>query len=295
MHLALTGSDRSICCRFEQWQFGETTLVRSVIGGIHVARTPRLIRQSPSAQLLINFTRGGAGPRVTRGSARHRYDDGNLFLIELDRPFEAEYAGGECVSLQVPHELLGLSAHTIGHAADQLRTSPLHQMLLTQLAELVDIADTIQGLSTGDALGRSCLEIVRALLATAADDGHGDLTALPADILLARIEAYIGRHLTDPALSPGTIARAHHISIRHLYKLCAQAGIRLEQWIITQRLDRARTQLAQPDLAAHPIAAIAHRNGFRDPAHFTQRFRAAYGMTPSQWRADAGPGHIDIH
>ncbi|MFE9581314.1 helix-turn-helix transcriptional regulator [Nocardia sp. NPDC006044] len=286
MHLELAGPDRDIRCRFEQWQFGDSTLLRSAICGIQVVRTPRLIRQAPATQLLINFTRGGTGARFARGATRQHYDDGDLFLLDLNRPFEAEYAGGECVSLQVPHELLGISEDTIRGAADRLRASPLHRLLVAQLAELVDIADGVREPAASSALGESCVEITRALLVTAVD--HGDGTAVPADIMVARIRAYIRRHLTDPTLSPATIARAHYISIRHLYKICARAGIRLEQWIIAQRLDQARTQLAHPDLARHTIAAVAHRYGFRDPAHFTQRFRATYGMTPSQWRAHTG-------
>ncbi|MFC9435214.1 helix-turn-helix domain-containing protein [Nocardia sp. NPDC057030] len=284
MHLELAGPDRDIRCRFEQWQLGDTTLLRSALGGIKVVRTPRLIRQAPATQFLINFTRGGTGSRFTRGATRYHYDDGDLFLLELNRPFEAEYAGGECVSLQMPHELLDLSEDIVRDAADRLRASPLHHLLVTQLAELIDIAPTVHEPAAGDALGQSCLEVIRALLVTAVD--HGDATAVPTDIMVARIRAYIRRHLADPTLTPATIARAHYISIRHLYKICAQAGIRLEQWIIAQRLDRARAQLARPDLARHTIAAVAHRYGFRDPAHFTQRFRATYGMTPSQWRAD---------
>jgi AraC-like DNA-binding protein len=90
--------------------------------------------------------------------------------------------------------------------------------------------------------------------------------------------------LTDPLLNPRRIAQAHCISVRHLHKLCHRAGFSPEQWIISQRLERARAELARPDHRKPSISTIATRCGFRDPAHFARRFRAAYGMTPTEWR-----------
>jgi AraC-like DNA-binding protein len=46
-------------------------------------------------------------------------------------------------------------------------------------------------------------------------------------------------------------------------------------------LQRVRHDLILPDRRHLPIAAIARGWGFRDPTH---RFKARYGMTPSQWR-----------
>jgi hypothetical protein len=61
-----------------------------------------------------------------------------------------------------------------------------------------------------------------------------------ADTQLTRVVAYIRYHLAEPDLTRAVIGGAHSVSIRHLYKLCVQADISLEQWIITQCLERAR-------------------------------------------------------
>ncbi|MFI9202868.1 AraC family transcriptional regulator [Streptomyces sp. NPDC053048] len=39
-----------------------------------------------------------------------------------------------------------------------------------------------------------------------------------------------------------------------------------------------------PRHAALPVSAVAARCGFTSPSHFTRRFRAAYGVTPREWR-----------
>ncbi|WP_460494699.1 helix-turn-helix domain-containing protein [Dactylosporangium cerinum] len=46
----------------------------------------------------------------------------------------------------------------------------------------------------------------------------------------------------------------------------------------------ARHELLLPQSRHRSVAAIAWRWGFRDATHFTRRFKARYGMLPSQWR-----------
>ena len=105
-----------------------------------------------------------------------------------------------------------------------------------------------------------------------------------ADTLLTRVKAYVLQHLSDPALTPERIAHAHSVSVRQLYKACAAGGIGLEQWIIEQRLEAARSELRTPAGRRRSVAATARACGFRDASHFTRRFRASYGLTPRDWQ-----------
>lgn len=53
--------------------------------------------------------------------------------------------------------------------------------------------------------------------------------------LITQVRAYVRQHLSDPQLTPESIAAALAISPRHLYRVCANANLRLAQWIITTR------------------------------------------------------------
>jgi AraC-like DNA-binding protein len=103
------------------------------------------------------------------------------------------------------------------------------------------------------------------------------------------VRAYVRRHLTEPGLDAERIARAHAVSVRHLYRVCAAAGMSLEQEVIAQRLEGARAELAGP--GDRSVAVVARRWGFPDPSYFARRFRAAYGVSPREWRelARGGP------
>ena|SRR6266498_1244279 len=105
--------------------------------------------------------------------------------------------------------------------------------------------------------------------------------------LLERIYAFMAERLADPGLSPGTIAAAHHISVRYLHKLFETQPSTVAGWIRQRRLDQCRRDLLNPALLDRPVSAIGNRAGFASPTHFTRAFRAAYGLPPAKFRATA--------
>jgi AraC-like DNA-binding protein len=148
------------------------------------------------------------------------------------------------------------------------------------LALRVD-ADLVSSSAAACEVGAATAQLVRALVVSAAADTHAARSAL-TDALAPRVFAYIRRHLTDRDLTPVTIARAHNISVRYLYKLCDAAGVKLVEWIIAERLDGARRDLTSPSHGNRTIASISRQWGFKDPSHFSSRFRNAYGISPRE-------------
>ncbi|CAL9335707.1 hypothetical protein GCM10010423_04360 [Streptomyces levis] len=145
----------------------------------------------------------------------------------------------------------------------------------------------------GDRLTRSALDLVAVLVMelleteTAQEASRAERAGHE---LLSRIRAYIDRRLTEPDLSPGSIARAHHISVRYLHKLFQNDGTTVGRWVRQRRLDSCRRELSRTRSRGITVAAVANRWGFPSPAHFSRTFREAYGMTPSQWQALATSG-----
>ncbi len=75
--------------------------------------------------------------------------------------------------------------------------------------------------------------------------------------------------------------------MRRLYLLLSDAGLSLEQWLITERLAKARRILASARYDRLTVAAVAARCGFSSPSHFSRRFRAAYGCPRANGDATA--------
>lgn len=146
--------------------------------------------------------------------------------------------------------------------------------------------------SDGPRLGTVLTDLVTSLFANALDE-QPEAHRRP---LTARIRAFIGQHLHDPALTPGAIAAAHHISTSYLHRIFqADVGVTVAAWIRRQRLERARCDLADPAMRAVPIRQIAVRCGFPDHAAFTRAFRSAYGVPPRDCRVDATPTNCELN
>ncbi|WP_433662425.1 helix-turn-helix domain-containing protein [Nocardia sp. CA-128927] len=281
-----THSDGPVYARFDGWQLGQLQVLRSSVSGLRLTRTSKQIRNSPSSLLAIQLQQQNTS-RLTHAETQYEVAAGQLAVIDFDLPYHLDWRGGKGLAMFVPRDHLGLSADTIHAALIRPQHSPLYGMVTNHIALMGNSVDMLEADAGASTLGDAFVEMTRAFLTSAATLGSEDGTAVPQDILLAQIREYVRRQLSDPDLSPATIARAHHISIRYLYTVCARAGLSPEQWIITQRLDRARGDLARFDTRHRSIAAIAYSHGFRSTSHFARRFRAAYGMTARDWRREA--------
>ncbi len=104
---------------------------------------------------------------------------------------------------------------------------------------------------------------------------------LPAWSLRRAIE-HIHRHL-DRDLKLLDIAAVVGMSQSHFSRLFKQAlGISLRQYIIQQRIERAKYLLKQN--LSLPISEIALQCGFANQSHFTKSFRQSTGLTPKAYR-----------
>ncbi|MEU6019297.1 helix-turn-helix domain-containing protein [Streptomyces sp. NPDC047515] len=136
-------------------------------------------------------------------------------------------------------------------------------------------------------LGSVGFDLATAFLATRLEA----TTGLPADtrrqVLLARIHAFIDRNLSNPQLTPAHIAAHHYISVRTLHQLFRTEARTVAATIRQRRLERCRADLADPRQRSQPISALAAQWGFLVPAEFSRAFRAAHGMTPTEFRHEA--------
>ncbi|MGP3987207.1 helix-turn-helix domain-containing protein [Streptomyces sp. 3N207] len=268
---------------FATASLGPVQTSRMAYSKLRTIRTPRLIRVSDPECLQFALVR--SGPHVIEQN-RHRApaQPSELLLFDSSRPFDG-YADGEALLLQVPRQALPFRVHGL----DRLIARPLpgNQGTGRLLAEfLTRTARDGYSRTTQDAarLGTVALDLAAAVLAD-----HLDRVAeIPADsrqrALYLCIIAFVQRRLGDPALTPGEVAAAHHISLRSLHRLFQQHGTSIGSWIRSRRLEHCRQDLADPRERRTPIHAIAARWGFPRPGDFTRAFRAAYGTTPSDYR-----------
>jgi len=138
--------------------------------------------------------------------------------------------------------------------------------------------------ASGSRLAANTLDLVSTMLHSELDLAAGSMK--PQALLATSVRDYIEANLADPQLSPASIAAAHFISTRHLHNVFHESGSTVASWIRSRRLERVRRDLRDPLHSGTSVGAVAARWGFLDAAHFSRLFRAAYGCSPREFRAE---------
>jgi AraC-like DNA-binding protein len=229
----------------------------------------------------------------TIGDQCQAFSPGQISLTDFGSPYQWRSTGDSTtMSLRFTYAELCLPVGQIRSAAGDLVTSPLYDLFQTHVLQLYSFLDEDMPASAAESLASATLELARAVIATVGqqDAARNDVAN---EALVTRIEAYVQQRLADPGLSPESIAHAHHISVRQLYKLWSGRELGLAEWIMRGRLEGARRDLRRNE--SLPIAALARRWGFTDATHFGRRFRSAYGISPREWRqVQSQPERADI-
>ncbi|MFF3563581.1 helix-turn-helix domain-containing protein [Streptomyces sp. NPDC002574] len=280
------------------------SLRRISIGDIHVghveaspqrmARTRGMIANDPSGVLIVSLQEAGSSVVVQDGRETP-IAAGELVLLDARRPYVQDFPGDvrQDVAavprgmLDVPDSFLLLATGRACSTASYI--GGILASYMSRLAAAAEVGACPPGPKRY--LERGMADVLNALVVQQVRRGSG-ATPTVEETLLRQVREYVRAHLDGTELSPATIAAAHHISVRYLHMLFRGEDMTVGRWIQHLRLEACRDDLSRPDLAGVTVAAIAHRRGFASPAHFSRIFRAAYGMTPGEWRRRAVRTHL---
>ncbi|MFE4756291.1 helix-turn-helix domain-containing protein [Streptomyces mirabilis] len=263
-------------------------------------RAHRLVARDSGEYLFVGIrgaadVRGAAGVRGGNGAHGPRQPEdvflgpGDICFYDAHGPATLDFPERFRMKVfLVPYESLGLDAADVARLAGTPvpRVSRLGSLLSPFLSELADTASSSLP-PVGELLAWNAVNVL-ATLATERLNRDATATPDPRTPLRARILEFIDLHLTDEDLSPETIAGAHHISARYLHRLFQDEGTTVGRWIQRRRLEECRRDLMIRARGGRTIAAVANRWGFMSATHFSRVFRAAYGMSPSEWRDTVG-------
>ncbi|MER5807846.1 helix-turn-helix domain-containing protein [Streptomyces sp. NPDC002033] len=269
---------------------GALRVSRLAYAPLRSRRTPTLIRRGDPEQYQLAMVSKGTMEMAQHGS-QCRARAGDLVFWDTSRTSDAhaparDGADHQLVILQLPRDAMPLRARHLDRLlAHRIPGGTGTAALLTSfMGNLVTHGDQCTPAELRR-LGAVAAELTAACLAHYLDIGE----LLPAEVRaraqLQRIHTFIEHHLGDPDLTPSLIAARHNMSVRSLHQLFRDGRESVHSLIRRRRLERSRADLARPGPRAHPVSVIAARWGFSGPAVFSRSFRAAYGLSPSEFRA----------
>lgn len=247
-------------------------------------RAPMNVRESGREAIHLDLQLRGTC-LISQDGREALIGPGDFACCDTSHPYSASMSDDfETLVISVPRAMwLERSGATGELTARVVRhDTPLGAMLSGFLRQAASVVESVV-----PATALHIAEMSVSLAATALGDllCHQDPGPSRARAsLLARAKFAIDHGLADPDLGSEKIARELGISRRYLQELFHEENTTVSNWIWDRRLKRCVRSLSDPFLARKSIGEIAFDSGFSSFSHFSNRFRAAYAMTPSDFR-----------
>jgi AraC family transcriptional regulator len=229
---------------------------------------------------------------VIEGSFTYRSDAGHGLLypgaVLLGNDggcFECGHAhgvGDRCISLNVREDLFGEIAAGVASTSRFRFTAPS----LPPSPSALPIAAWMEAFSSGASSPRSeefALRLIERVIAAMGADRQ--LPAAPTARETRRVVEAIRLVESGAArrVELKEMAATAGMSKYHFLRVFRRlTGVTPHQYLISARLRRAALALSS---SRHPVIAVALDSGFGDLSTFNKTFRAAFGLTPTQYRA----------
>ncbi|WP_423604875.1 helix-turn-helix domain-containing protein [Sphingomonas sp. MS122] len=205
---------------------------------------------------------------------------GGAVLMDLARPSSHLSERSDSALLMIPRALAESALGPVRSLHGAVISPSGSALLRTHLRQLQQSVHDIP-VAQSERMSGILLDLIAVSLSM-----EGRSVAPTADALDAvrqRALALIDARLGSAQLNPASLARSLGVSRSTLYRLfSAEGGV--NAYIRQRRLEHVHQLLGQ-STTNEPIAVLAERWGFCDAAHFGRLFRAAYGMTPGEYRA----------
>jgi AraC family transcriptional regulator, positive regulator of tynA and feaB len=254
-----------------------------------VSRTPRQIAQAISDELFV--CRQMSGLLALEQNGRETATEaGDVTLIDPLIPYRGKFSrDSNVLVLRVPRR--ALEARVGGTREMVLRSIKPSQAASSLLSSFAAMLPPHVG-RMSPVVENLAKEHVLDLLAVSLTTAMGTRTpriSSAHSFALMNVRAAIEARLTDPMLDASAVAAAAGISVRYANSVLAREDTSIMRLILARRLARCQEALRDPSQAHRTLSEIAYGWGFSDMTHFSRRFRAAYGVLPSEYRSLTHP------
>ncbi|NGO47726.1 AraC-like ligand-binding domain-containing protein [Streptomyces ureilyticus] len=269
-------------------QFGLLHLSSISAGPLQVRRTARLVAQHEEDFYKVALQVKGTCV-IEQDGVCSTLDSGDIAICDTSRPYSFTYdADFRTVLMLVPRPMLPVRPDAVRSLTARRMTadSGLGAVVGPFLRSLGEQSRDCKGPAAGSLMD-GAVSLVTALVM---EKLARSAPIAPQDAMMLCIRTHIENRLSDPDLTPDSIAEAHGISRRYLFKLFAAQDLTVAGWIRTRRLERCARDLANPSRADQSISMVAARWGLLDCRHFSRVFKAEHGETPRDFRRRALDG-----
>ena len=279
-----------VCGRFnarplEGEFFGEleTSYARSLklstvtAGGVNLFRSRQEIAQSNDAWFYTVFQLEGSA-QIEQDDRRAVLNAGDITLLDAARPCSINWQQkSRQISLLVPRQIIEQQCRfqEVSCALALSRSLPTVQLSHRLLLESMGNANL------SDRESEAALEAMICLLRPAFQ--QRDAVQPRKERQFRNVLSLIDDHIQSESLRPEWIAAESGMSVRSLYRMFADKGLVVAQYIKNRRLDLC-AQVLRSASDEEKLAGIGYSWGFTDHSHFSTAFKQRFGVSPGEYR-----------
>jgi AraC-like DNA-binding protein len=263
--------------------FEELNLVSFETSSMTVTHTVRHAAQATRDELFVCRQLAGA-LLVEQGCREAALRPGDMALLDPRLPYSGTFSSGSSLLiLKVPRRRLEARVGRTGNMiAQTMRAQHGENGLVSDFLALLP-SHAARIALTATTVAEQALDLLAVALSNASGLCEPRVSSARLMVLI-RLRSAIEANLTDSKLNPAAVAAAAGVSLRYANAVLASENTSVPRLIRTRRLERCRQALADHNQAHRLISDIACCWGFSDMTHFGRRFRAAYGLLPTEYR-----------
>ncbi|WP_276853300.1 transcriptional regulator FeaR [Enterobacter oligotrophicus] len=262
----------------------ETSYARSLklstvtTAGVNLFRTRHEIKNGNDAWFYTVFQLEGSA-EIEQDDRRAILKTGDITLLDASRPCSISWHDkSRQISLLLPRQIV----------EQQYRFQEVHCALpLPRTLPTVQLSHRLLQESMGNP-DLSELESEAALAAMVCLLRPAFVQREPAqpprkERQFRNVLVLIDDHIQSEALRPEWIAAESGMSVRSLYRMFADKGLVVAQYIKNRRLDLC-AQVLRTASDDEKLAGIGFSWGFSDHSHFSTAFKQRFGVSPGEYR-----------
>lgn len=244
---------------------------------VNLFRTRQEIRSGNDAWFYTVFQLAGQA-NIEQDDRQVRLETGDMTLIDASRPCSILWQQtSRQVSLLLPRQLLESQLRGSGISVATRLDKSLPMVQLSQRLLHESMSSPQLSASESEAALDAMVCLLRPML------HQQEVAPSRREKQFQKIMALIDDAIQEEHLRPEWLADETGMSVRSLYRLFADKGLVVAQYIKNRRLDLcAKALQSAPD--DEKLAGIGYRWGFSDHSHFSTAFKQRFGISPGEYR-----------
>lgn len=244
---------------------------------VNLFRTRQEIRSGNDAWFYTVFQLAGQAD-IEQDDRQVKLQTGDMTLIDASRPCSILWQQtSRQVSLLLPRQLLENQLRGSGISVATRLDKSLPMVQLSQRLLHESMSSPQLSASESEAALDAMVCLLRPML------HQREVVPSRREKQFQKIMTLIDDAIQEEHLRPEWLADETGMSVRSLYRLFADKGLVVAQYIKNRRLDLCAQALqrAQDD---EKLAGIGYRWGFSDHSHFSTAFKQRFGISPGEYR-----------